>query len=341
MATTLLDEVMGGSAAPAAAELALARLAGHHPGVMARLEADPVLATAVVTVVATSRSMTQLLAVDPEAIDVLADLDRRRPMLAATPDELVAWKRREYLRIAARDLLGLEGLGPPLRGRRPARRPRHEGTGRACPGPQGPVRPGGQAWPGRHPRRRVRRPDPPAGARPPGRGTPLADDAVRARGACGRGLRRPGGRRRARRGLHLPEDRGAPPATRRRAAGPCGAPGSRGAGSPGEGHGLPGRRHLHRPGALRRRAATPSGRRPDGPRAALLPSAARGVRRPRRPHRRSHRGPPQRLRLRGDRPDPADVAPAHAGPHPLVPPDAPDAAARPRLALEVPRSRPR
>src|SRR5207248_2561378 len=63
------------------------------------------------TVVAASRSMTQLLAVDPAAIDVLADLDRRRPMLAATPDGLVAWKRREYLRIAARDLLGLDGLG--------------------------------------------------------------------------------------------------------------------------------------------------------------------------------------------------------------------------------------
>src|SRR5947208_11986 len=57
------------------------------------------------------RSLTQLLAVDPAAIDVLADLDRRRPVLAATPDELVAWKRREYLRIAARDLLGLDGLG--------------------------------------------------------------------------------------------------------------------------------------------------------------------------------------------------------------------------------------
>ncbi len=111
MATTLLDEVMGGSAAPAAAELAVARLAGHHPEVIARLEADPVLATAVVTVVAASRSLTQLLAVDPAAIDVLADLDRRRPMEAATPDELVAWKRLEYLRIAARDLLGLDGLG--------------------------------------------------------------------------------------------------------------------------------------------------------------------------------------------------------------------------------------
>ncbi|MEA2590613.1 MAG: [glutamine synthetase] adenylyltransferase / [glutamine synthetase]-adenylyl-L-tyrosine, partial [Actinomycetota bacterium] len=110
MAITLLGEVVDSSAAPAAAELALARLATHHPDVTARLEADPVLATAVVTVVAASRSLTQLLAVDPGAVDVLADLDRRRPPEAATTGELVRWKRLEYLRIAARDLLGLDGL---------------------------------------------------------------------------------------------------------------------------------------------------------------------------------------------------------------------------------------
>ncbi|MEA2535057.1 MAG: [glutamine synthetase] adenylyltransferase / [glutamine synthetase]-adenylyl-L-tyrosine [Actinomycetota bacterium] len=110
MAITLLGEVVDSSAAPAAAELALARLATHHPDVTARLEADPVLATAVVTVVAASRSLTQLLAVDPGAVDVLADLDRRRLPEAATTGELVRWKRLEYLRIAARDLLGLDGL---------------------------------------------------------------------------------------------------------------------------------------------------------------------------------------------------------------------------------------
>src|SRR5256714_958632 len=111
MAITLLNEVVSGSAAPAAAERALARLADRHPELPARLEADPILANAVVTVVAASRSMTQLLAVDPGALDVLADLDRRRPLVAATPEELVRWKRLEYLRIAARDLLGLDGLG--------------------------------------------------------------------------------------------------------------------------------------------------------------------------------------------------------------------------------------
>src|SRR5438309_231305 len=110
MAVTLLGDVVDSSAAPAAVELALARLADHQPEVTGRLEADPVLATALVTVVAASRSMTQLLAVDPGALDVLANLDRRRPLEAATPEELVRWKRLEYLRIAARDLLGLDGL---------------------------------------------------------------------------------------------------------------------------------------------------------------------------------------------------------------------------------------
>src|SRR3989442_10855239 len=106
MATTLLDEVMGGSAAPAAAELALARLAGHHPEVMARLEADPVLATAVVTVVAASRSMTQLLAVDPAAIDVLAGPGRPPPLLAATPQGVGALERPGVLPLAPPDPLG-------------------------------------------------------------------------------------------------------------------------------------------------------------------------------------------------------------------------------------------
>ena len=112
MVTTLLGEMVGRSAAPGAAELAIARLTGHHPELQDRLEAEPALAGAVVAVVSASRSLTQLLAVDAGAFDVLADLGRRLPVAAGTPEALVRWKRLEYLRIAARDLLGLEGLRP-------------------------------------------------------------------------------------------------------------------------------------------------------------------------------------------------------------------------------------
>ena len=106
----LLDDVVGRSAAPGAAELALARIVEHRPGVSDRLEADPALARAVVTVVSASRSLTRLLVKEPEAIETLADLDRRRALTAAGPGELVRWKQLEFLRIAARDLLGRDGL---------------------------------------------------------------------------------------------------------------------------------------------------------------------------------------------------------------------------------------
>ena len=106
----LLDDVVGRSAAPGAAELGLARIVEHRPGVSDRLEADPALARAVVTVVSASRSLTRLLVTEPEAIETLSDLDRRRPPTAASPGELVRWKQLEFLRIAARDLLGRDGL---------------------------------------------------------------------------------------------------------------------------------------------------------------------------------------------------------------------------------------
>ncbi len=105
-----LTEIVERSAAPAAVEVALARLAECHPGLRLRLEADEALARAVVTVVSASRSLTRLLVVDPEATQVLADLDRRPPVTATSPEALVRWKRLELLRIAARDLLGCDGL---------------------------------------------------------------------------------------------------------------------------------------------------------------------------------------------------------------------------------------
>jgi glutamate-ammonia-ligase adenylyltransferase len=64
-----------------------------------------------VTIAAASRSLGRLLAADPAAIPVLADLDQRAdPAEALSAGALVGWKKRELLRIAARDLKGLDDL---------------------------------------------------------------------------------------------------------------------------------------------------------------------------------------------------------------------------------------
>ena len=70
----------------------------------------PGLGHRLVTVLAASRSLTRLLSSQPSALDVLADLDARPPLDAATVDRLADWKRLEFLRIAARDLVGRDQL---------------------------------------------------------------------------------------------------------------------------------------------------------------------------------------------------------------------------------------
>ncbi|MEY2405199.1 MAG: [glutamine synthetase] adenylyltransferase / [glutamine synthetase]-adenylyl-L-tyrosine, partial [Acidimicrobiaceae bacterium] len=57
-----------------------------------------------------SLSLGRLLDTDPEARGVLVDLEVRPAVNASTVDELVGWKQRELLRIAARDLLGRDAL---------------------------------------------------------------------------------------------------------------------------------------------------------------------------------------------------------------------------------------
>jgi glutamate-ammonia-ligase adenylyltransferase len=94
------------SAAPGAVRVALERLTEAHPGLAGRLVEDEGLQAAVVAVVAASRSLTELCVSDGAGIDVLAELDRR-PIL---DHDLRRWKRLELLRIAARDLLGLDDL---------------------------------------------------------------------------------------------------------------------------------------------------------------------------------------------------------------------------------------
>ena len=57
-----------------------------------------------------SRSLSRLLDADPSAIGVLEALDLRAPVDRTSVDALVRWKSHEFLRIAARDLVGLDSF---------------------------------------------------------------------------------------------------------------------------------------------------------------------------------------------------------------------------------------
>ena len=106
---TLLGDLVERSADPRAARTALRRIDGVA---LERAEHDPEGAGAhLVRVVAASRSLTRLLEREPEAVDVLARLDDRAPPPApGDPEGLVRWQGREFLRLAARDLSGLDDL---------------------------------------------------------------------------------------------------------------------------------------------------------------------------------------------------------------------------------------
>lgn len=112
---TAFDRAIERSAAPASVRLALERLTAADDRLPERLAADDGLLAAVVVVTAASRSLTRLLESDSGAIDVLAALDTRPSPDgdgngAADAEALVRWQRREFLRIATRDLLGHDGL---------------------------------------------------------------------------------------------------------------------------------------------------------------------------------------------------------------------------------------
>jgi glutamate-ammonia-ligase adenylyltransferase len=98
------------SADPSAAGRALVRIRDLHPHLGEWLKADERLLSAVVEMAAASPDLARLLGRDPKALDVLADLDHRQPLRALDQAELGQWKHRELLRIAARDLLGLDPL---------------------------------------------------------------------------------------------------------------------------------------------------------------------------------------------------------------------------------------
>jgi len=107
-----LHEVAERSAAPAMVAVALERLTEAHPDLAPRLVDDDRLLGSIVAVTGASRSLTELLVADPGALAVLSDLDQR-PQLATpapSPGAVRRWKQHELLRIAARDLIGLDDL---------------------------------------------------------------------------------------------------------------------------------------------------------------------------------------------------------------------------------------
>ena len=105
---------------PAAVAVAVERLTEAYPGLAERLEDEADLREAVVAVTAASRSLTELCAAESAALDVLSDLGRRTDLEPdADVDALRLWKRLELLRIAARDLIGLDDM--PVVGRGLAR----------------------------------------------------------------------------------------------------------------------------------------------------------------------------------------------------------------------------
>src|SRR4051794_22394629 len=103
-------ELVDRSADPAAVRRAIDAASSHHPDLAERLAGDRDLAAAFVTVTAASHFLARLLIADAGALGVLANLHDRIPPEAHNTDELAHWKRLELLRIAARDLVGLDDL---------------------------------------------------------------------------------------------------------------------------------------------------------------------------------------------------------------------------------------
>jgi len=104
------DEEIDRSAAPPAVRTGLASLADANPHAVELLAVDPALRHAVVTVLAASRSLGRLLVADPMALDVLGHLERRPQLPDGDAESLARWKRLELLRVAGRDLTGLDDL---------------------------------------------------------------------------------------------------------------------------------------------------------------------------------------------------------------------------------------
>ncbi|MCB9371793.1 MAG: bifunctional [glutamine synthetase] adenylyltransferase/[glutamine synthetase]-adenylyl-L-tyrosine phosphorylase [Microthrixaceae bacterium] len=106
----VFEDALEASAVPDLARNGLDRAIEAHPDARDRLAADADLLTALLSVTSASRALTRHVEADARALDVLADLDRPVAVAADSPEHLVATKRLEYLRIAARDLTGAAAL---------------------------------------------------------------------------------------------------------------------------------------------------------------------------------------------------------------------------------------
>ncbi|MGZ4688443.1 MAG: bifunctional [glutamine synthetase] adenylyltransferase/[glutamine synthetase]-adenylyl-L-tyrosine phosphorylase [Acidimicrobiia bacterium] len=111
------------SADPHAARAALSRVLEAQPELAAELRDNRLVRDALIAIACASRSLSAALAQDATLVDPLRDTDafhaerstiEYRTSIAVSsvddPDALRHWKRREYLRIAARDLLGVADL---------------------------------------------------------------------------------------------------------------------------------------------------------------------------------------------------------------------------------------
>ena len=106
MGPDALTDAVERSAAPHHLSILVQQLEDARPGWRDRLGEDDRLREAVVAVAGASRFLTRLLVTDDLALEVLADLDTP----VGTIDDLARWKTLELLRIAARDLIGADGL---------------------------------------------------------------------------------------------------------------------------------------------------------------------------------------------------------------------------------------
>jgi glutamate-ammonia-ligase adenylyltransferase len=113
----LPDEIVRASAAPETVRLEAEHLSAAFPKSMERLVSEPGLAAKFAAVVAASRSLSRLIVTDPFALEVLASIESTAPdrsgfdpAQAADVEDLVRRKQLCLLAVAARDLVGLDGL---------------------------------------------------------------------------------------------------------------------------------------------------------------------------------------------------------------------------------------
>ena len=106
--TADLDALVERCAAPTAVRASIEHLRDSRPDLIDGLRATPDLAATLVAVLAASRSLTRTIETRPDAsFAVLAAPLQSIDGAPTTPEDLVAWRDLEFLRIAAADLTGL------------------------------------------------------------------------------------------------------------------------------------------------------------------------------------------------------------------------------------------